>query len=664
MSPVSSLRDDDEVLPIARILTIALITSALPAGMTTSAAASTQSFVGSSATTRSAHTWTVPDGVDRVSVTVVGGAGADGASSGAGASRGSGGTGAGVVATLNVLPGDVIHIGLGANGSGATGGLSGESGNAQWSYGSGGNGAGTVNGGGGGGSSVVEVRRGSDITPALLAGGGGGGGGAESLDGTSASGGAGGLGGNSGFAALPTPASGGDGNKQATGGGAGSGNAGGTAGTHGGFVGSMWSGGAAGQATFGSTGGGGGGAGYYGGGGGGGSSQFVPGEEGYAAGGGGAGASWLSDGAATPLYPLWTSANELVGTVAGSQASARIDYITFSTTSLPDARAGQAYSQTVEAVFGSSSTPDTWSVTPALPAGLTLNASTGRISGTPTGAQSTGTYTVTASRSSVYGLQARSSITLTLDVIDVPGAPTIGMATAGDGSASVAFTAPTSTGGSAITGYTVTSSPGGITASGAASPITVNGLQNGTAYTFTVTATNSAGPGPASGASSSVTPRASGGGGGGGESTAGSESTTSPMPASAQDAPSSSPTSATTAPATTVVTTVSAKKAATIPGLALPRRIAVPGTTVLVPRTLFTSEGTRVKARATIVRWMTRRAPDPQDSALGARIVRNKNGRVSVITTGKRPIVVTLVLIAPATATAEAYRSVTRWRVR
>jgi hypothetical protein len=70
----------------------------------------------------------------------------------------------------------------------------------------------------------------------------------------------------------------------------------------------------------------------------------------------------------------------------------------------------------------------------------------------------------------------------------------------------VSFTAPTDTGGAAITGYTVTSSPGGITATGSSSPITVTGLTNGTAYTFTVTATNSAGTGTASSASSSVAP--------------------------------------------------------------------------------------------------------------------------------------------------------------
>jgi hypothetical protein len=90
----------------------------------------------------------------------------------------------------------------------------------------------------------------------------------------------------------------------------------------------------------------------------------------------------------------------------------------------------------------------------------------------------------------------------------VPGAPTIGTATAGNAQAAVSFTAPAVTGGPAITSYTATSSPGGITGSAASSPITVSGLTNGTAYTFTVTATNSIGTGAASAASNSVTPTA------------------------------------------------------------------------------------------------------------------------------------------------------------
>ena len=99
--------------------------------------------------------------------------------------------------------------------------------------------------------------------------------------------------------------------------------------------------------------------------------------------------------------------------------------------------------------------------------------------------------------------------TFTVNAV-VPGAPTIGTATAGDTQATVTFTAPTSTGGAPIlaSGYTVTSNPLGATGTGSGSPITVTGLSNGTSYTFTVTATNSAGTGAASAASNSVIPAA------------------------------------------------------------------------------------------------------------------------------------------------------------
>jgi hypothetical protein len=87
-----------------------------------------------------------------------------------------------------------------------------------------------------------------------------------------------------------------------------------------------------------------------------------------------------------------------------------------------------------------------------------------------------------------------------------PSAPTIGTATAGDGSASVAFTPSTYIGKGTIT-YTATSSPGGFTGTGSSSPITVSGLTNGTAYTFTVVGTTNYGVASAtSAASNSITP--------------------------------------------------------------------------------------------------------------------------------------------------------------
>ncbi|MDQ0172851.1 S-layer homology domain-containing protein [Paenibacillus tundrae] len=75
----------------------------------------------------------------------------------------------------------------------------------------------------------------------------------------------------------------------------------------------------------------------------------------------------------------------------------------------------------------------------------------------------------------------------------VPGAPSDVTATPGNGQATVRFTAPAHDGGSPITGYEVTVSPGKKIVTGSASPITVQGLSNGTSYTFTVKAINGAG---------------------------------------------------------------------------------------------------------------------------------------------------------------------------
>src|SRR5690606_5013163 len=90
-----------------------------------------------------------------------------------------------------------------------------------------------------------------------------------------------------------------------------------------------------------------------------------------------------------------------------------------------------------------------------------------------------------------------------------PGAPTKVSATAGDAKATVSWTAPSSNGGSPITKYSVTAQPGGKTATTTgATKAVVSGLSNGTAYTFTVTATNVAGTSAKSAASAAVKPQA------------------------------------------------------------------------------------------------------------------------------------------------------------
>jgi hypothetical protein len=76
-------------------------------------------------------------------------------------------------------------------------------------------------------------------------------------------------------------------------------------------------------------------------------------------------------------------------------------------TTLPDGAANTAYSKTLEAIGGTP--PLTWSVTPTLPDGLTLDAATGTIGGKPKAAssQTTFTFTVTDSATPAASLTAK-----------------------------------------------------------------------------------------------------------------------------------------------------------------------------------------------------------------------------------------------------------------
>jgi len=128
--------------------------------------------------------------------------------------------------------------------------------------------------------------------------------------------------------------------------------------------------------------------------------------------------------------------------------------------------------------------------------------------GSISGYTSLGTYTARAGSSiSVHVGDNDPSSTSTQIGVDAvafrlvataPSPPGSVMATGNGAQATISWTAATAN-GSPVTGYTVTVSPGGakVTTTGATTS-TVTGLSNGTAYTFTVTATNLVGTSAAS----------------------------------------------------------------------------------------------------------------------------------------------------------------------
>src|SRR6185312_15474300 len=95
-----------------------------------------------------------------------------------------------------------------------------------------------------------------------------------------------------------------------------------------------------------------------------------------------------------------------------------------------------------------------------------------------------------------------------------PGAPVGAVATAGNKSAQVAWSAPSSNGGLPITSYTVTAqfngstSVGSVTVAAPATGVNFTGLTNGSQYNFVVVATNAAGNSSASLPSNAITPAA------------------------------------------------------------------------------------------------------------------------------------------------------------
>jgi len=166
--------------------------------------------------------------------------------------------------------------------------------------------------------------------------------------------------------------------------------------------------------------------------------------------------------------------------------------ITITTTSLT-ATAGTAYSGTLSLTGGTS--PYTWAVTAgSLPPGLSLNASTGAITGTPTGGS--GSATFQATDSSVAGKMTSAPQTITVTV-NPPPALTITTTTLPGGTTGTAYNQTLqATGG--VPAYTWSVSAGSLPAGlSLSSAGVISGTPSGTftgTTNFTVSATDSQTP--------------------------------------------------------------------------------------------------------------------------------------------------------------------------
>lgn len=155
------------------------------------------------------------------------------------------------------------------------------------------------------------------------------------------------------------------------------------------------------------------------------------------------------------------------------------------------------------------SAPITSYTVTASPGGQTCTVNAPAVSCTVTGLTNGTNYTFSVTATSSAGTSSPSSASLSVQPYAVaPDAPTNVVAAAGEGQATITWTAPASDGGSPIDGYIVTSSPGGLTCTAVApdTSCVITGLTNGVAYTFSVVASNNVGTSDPSTSSNSITP--------------------------------------------------------------------------------------------------------------------------------------------------------------
>ena len=127
-----------------------------------------------------------------------------------------------------------------------------------------------------------------------------------------------------------------------------------------------------------------------------------------------------------------------------------------------------------------------WSVSPALPAGLSFSTSTGNITGTPTTVTASATYTVTATN-------AGGSGTTTITIVVNPPAPNISYSPSAQiytQNVAISTWSPTNTGGAATSWSVSPALPAGLSFSTSTGVITGTPTVTATIASYTVTATN------------------------------------------------------------------------------------------------------------------------------------------------------------------------------
>lgn len=230
-------------------------------------------------------------------------------------------------------------------------------------------------------------------------------------------------------------------------------------------------------------------------------------------------ALWFHENAGGAAFSLsWSYAGQTRIPVPASAFTTSAPTLSIITPGNSVATKGVSYSLQVVAVGGAAIKTFTLADgSGPIPAGLTLDSSTGLISGTPTTAQ-TYSFTVRVTDSEASTVTTNSFTISVGSVPNSPGTPTVGGPVTGDGRLKATWTAPTDLGNNAITNYEIRyaianvlswsawSSVNTINGNSAADTATVlSGLGNAKNYVVQVRAVNTVGFGGASESSLSGT---------------------------------------------------------------------------------------------------------------------------------------------------------------